>query len=238
MIKSIELKLLKIKYNGDSIGDDIRVEIEISGQFLRVDKIIKTGATAEINKEISKFETDQKLFKTNARITVIEKDVLFNDVGSIDGNIEIDTSNTKPQRFIYKIQIKETRSILGKFWGKKIANFEIILEAGITDAMRYIPDEKDGWLIIRLENDKSIISLPAYLKVKIERVDNKREYFTILEGAYRNKSGSVKLKNDSSSNLIFSVQHESMARASYSISKKTFTLNGKTYTTVDYKNAP
>mgnify|MGYP001610025410 FL=1 len=58
MTKSIRLKLLKIKYSGDSIGDDIRVEIGILDQFLRVDKIIKVGKTTEINKEIVRFETD------------------------------------------------------------------------------------------------------------------------------------------------------------------------------------
>lgn len=240
MIKSIQLKLLKIKYSGDSIGDDIRVEIEISGQFSRVDETIKVGVTAEINKEIGKFETDQKVFKTNARITIIEKDTLFNDVGGIDGNMEIDTSITKPQQVIYKVQVRETRSILGKFWGKKIANFEIILEANVTDVVRYVPNENDGngWLKVKLVDNKSIESLPAYLKVKLEQSVNGREYFTILEGAYRNKSASVKLKDNGSSNLISGAQHEPMARASYSIAKKIFTLNGKKYATVDYKNAP
>lgn len=37
MVKSIKLKLLKIKYNGDSIGDDIRAEIEILGKFSRIE---------------------------------------------------------------------------------------------------------------------------------------------------------------------------------------------------------
>ena len=42
------------------------------------------------------------------------------------------------------------------------------------------------------------------------------------------------LKKDGSSNLISGVQHEPMALALNSISKKTFTLNGKIYETVDY----
>ncbi|MEK7087585.1 MAG: hypothetical protein AAB464_00240 [Patescibacteria group bacterium] len=241
MIKSIQLKLSKIKYSGDSIGDDIRVEIEILGQFSHIDKIIKASTTAEINKEIGKFETDQKLFKAHLRITVIEKDLLFNDIGNADSDIEIDTNTAKSQQFVYKVQIRETRSILGKFWGKKTADFEIILEANIIDTVRYIPegkDGKDGWLVVKIENHTPLESLPVYLKVKPEFIDSGREYFKILEGAYRNKSASIKLKDDGSSNLISGIQHEPMARALYSVSKKTFTLNGKTYTTVDYKNVP
>ncbi len=237
MIKSIKIKLLKIKHSGNSIGDDIRVEIEILNQFLRIDKIIKAGTTAEINKDIGKFEIDQKIFKTSARISVIEKDLLFNDVGVVSGKIEINTSTTKPQQFVYKIKVKETRSVFGKSWGKTIAVFEITLEAIASDAMRYIPDDGDGWLKVKFENG-NIVSLPAYLKVKIERNDGKREYFTILEGAHRGKLASVKLKEDGASHLISNIEHESEVRASYSISKKTFILNGKTYATVDYKNMP
>lgn len=238
MNKIIQLKLSKVKYSGDSIGDDIRVEIEILGKFFLIDKIIKVGETAEINKEISNFETDQKLFKAGLQITVTEKDILFNDVGSIDSNIEIDTGVIRPQQFIYKVQIRETRSIFGKFWGKKIANFEITLEVNISDVARYISNEDNGWLITKIEGIKLPISLPAYLKIKPEHIDNRREYFIILEGAYRGKLASVKLKEDGLSRLVSNVQHEPMARASYFISKKIFTLNGKKYATVDYKNAP
>lgn len=92
MTKFIQLKFSKIEYSGDSIGDDIRIEIEILNQFLRVDRTIKVDTTAEINREIGEFKTDQNSFEASARITVIEKDLLFNDIGSIDGNIKVDTA--------------------------------------------------------------------------------------------------------------------------------------------------
>lgn len=238
MNKLIQLKLSKVKYSGDSIGDDIRVEIEILGKFFLIDKIIKVDETAEINKEIGNFETDRKSFVSGLKITVIERDVLFNDVESIDGNIKINTSLTKPQQFIYKIQIRETRSIFGKFWGKKSALFEITLEVLATDIVRYVPNEDigKGWLKVRIEDSETIESIPAFLKVKPEYGDGKREYFIPLEGMYRDKLVSAKLQDDGLSNLIPSMQHKPMARVSYSISKKIFTINGKTYATVDYKN--
>ena len=239
MTKTIKLSCVKIKYTGDSIGDDIRLEVEILDRVLRVDKIIKVNTIAEIDREIGRFETDQKLFEADARITVIEKDLLFNDVGSITSSIKIDTNIAKPQQFVYEIKIRETRSVLGKFWGKKIADFEIILEATITDVVRYIPndDEGKGWLKVRIESNKSIESLPAFLKVRSEYSDSEREYFTPLEGAHRGKLVSAKLQRDGSLNLLSGVQHKPVARAFYSISKKTFTINGKVYATLDYKNA-
>lgn len=238
MTKSVQLKLLKIKYSGDSIGDDIRVEVEALGKFLRVDKIIKAGVAAEINKEVGRFETGSKSFYAEVSIAVIEKDLLFNDVGSAKGGIKVDTANIKPQQFVFKVQIKETRSVLGKIWGNKAAVFEITLEAVATDMVWCVLDEGDGWLKVVLEEKHREESLPAYLKVKIERADVKREYFTILEGPYHNRTASVKFKDDGSSRFISSVKHEPMARATYSISQKIFTLNGKKYKTIDYPKAP
>ena len=54
MVKSIQLKLLKIKYGGDSVGRDVRIEIEILGKFLRVDNRIKAGTTEKINREVGR----------------------------------------------------------------------------------------------------------------------------------------------------------------------------------------
>lgn len=238
MLKFIRLKLLNVKYGGDSIGRDIRVEIEILGKFLRVDKRIKAGTTAEINQEIGSFETDRGSLQTDVMITVIEKDLLFNDVGSVNGNIKVNTASAKPQQFVFEVKVRETRSIFDRFWGTKLAVFKITLIAEASSATRFVPDEDGGWLTVFTEDEGSLESLPAYLKVKIERTDNKREYFTILEGPHRGKSASVKLRDDGSSWFLIDVKHKPAARAKYSISKKTFTLNGKKYQTVDYPEAP
>jgi len=240
MLKFIQLKLSKIKYSGDSIGRDIRIETEIFGKFLRVDKRIKAGTTVEINREVGRFQINRRSFRADILITVIEKDLLFNDVGSTKGSVKINTVVTKPHQFVFEVQVRETRSIFGKFWGTKTAIFEIILEAKVSEAIRYVPDldESQGFLKIKLEDNKAIESLPAYLKVKIEQADAKREYFTILEGPYRGRPASVKLKKDGSSWLIADVNHKPMIRVQYFISQKTFILKGKKYKTVDYPSAP
>jgi len=238
MLKSVQLKLSKIKYGGDSIGCDIRVEVEALGKFLYIDKRIKAGTTAEINREVGRFETDRGLFQTDVLITIIEKDLLFNDAGNKKGNIKVNTAATKPQQFVFEVRVRETRSIFGKLWGTKTAVFEITLEAEVSDAIRYVSDESDGWLKVIMEDRYSEESLPAYLKVKIDRIDNKREYFTILEGPYRGRKASVKLHDNNSSRFITGVRHEPMVRAKYSVSQKTFILKGKKYKTADYPEAP
>jgi len=238
MVKSVKLKLSKIKYSGNSIGNDIRTEIEILDKFSRVDKKIKIGTTAEINNKIGEFETDQRLFKANVKITIIEKDILFNDVGVVSGEIEIDTNATKSKQFVFEIQVRESRSLLSRlFWGKRIAIFEVTLEAKIGEIERYTPDTEDGWLVAQTGQGEWV-SLPAYITVYPKSIKNGREYFIPSEGIHRGELLSAPLKDGNSSYLISDVNHESMVSATYSISEKIFTLNGKKYKAIDYSEAP
>lgn len=237
-IKYIKINLLRIKYKGDSIGDDIRVEAEASGKFLSIDRTIKVGTTAEINREIGRFETDQETFQTKISLTVIEKDLLFNDVSNKKENIKINTKDAGQQLFNFEIQVRETRSIIDKFWGTKLAIFEIILEAKISEMMQCVPDQEDGWLKAKLQKNKFTINLPAFLKVKIESNDKKREYVTILEGPYRGEKASVALKENGSSQFISIIEYEPTVNVTYSISKKIVTLNGKSYKATDHPKTP
>ena len=174
MLKTIQLKLTKIKYTGDSIGDDIHAKIEILDKTLSLDKRIKIGTTAKFDKEIGNFKTDQKIFTAGIKITVIEKDFLYNDLGRIENNIKINTNITKPQQFTYIVKLRETRTKSGKPWGMRTATFEIILEANVSDVIKYVidDDEAKGWVKAILSNDISKkVDLPAFLKIKMERTE-------------------------------------------------------------------
>ena len=110
MVKAIQIRLAKIRYSGDSVGDDIQTEIEIVGKFLRLDQQIKLGTTTIIDREIGKFETDQKLFRANVSLTVVEKDLMFNDVSNVRGSIKVNTNNQTTQNFTFWVRVKERRS--------------------------------------------------------------------------------------------------------------------------------
>jgi len=238
MLKSINLKFAKIKYSGDSIGRDIRVEIETLGKFLRIDKRIKAGETAEINREVGRFETDRGLFQADVLITVIERDLLFNDAGNTTGSLKVNTAANTSQQFVFEIQVGESRSLLSRlFWGKRTAIFEVTLEAQIGEVEWCTPDTEDGWLVTHDKQEKPV-SLPAYIMVRPISIKNGREYFIPLEGVNRGELLSAPLKNDNSSYLISDVKHEPAISAQYSIYEKVFILNGKKYKTTDYPEAP
>lgn len=238
MLKAIILKLVNVRCSGDSIGDDIRIEAEVLGKLLRIDKQFKTDILVPIEQDIGSFETDQRIFKATVHITVIEKDILFNDQGSAQGTICVDTTLKKLQRFTFDVRVEESRSIFGKQWGKRTALFTFMLEAIVSDPLRYVSDEGDGWLKARIGDSKTTIDLPSFLMVRPISKERSREYFLILEGPYRGKHASAKLREDGTSWFISDVHHESMIYARYSISKKLFILNDKKYKTVDYPKNP
>jgi hypothetical protein len=234
MLKKIELKLSQIKYKGESIGDDIRLEIQVLDKFLYLDKRIKAGETKEFNEEIGAFICERNYFEAKANITIVEKDIIFNDTANIAGTVKVDANNAGPQKFVYEIELRESR--FHKNWGKSAAVFEVTIEAQVGEAIQYIPDVNNGWLLVRILNGEAI-SLPAFLKVKSLYYKNNREYFEILEGHYKGKTASVKLKGEKSY-LLPSVKHEPPVHLKYSISKRKLIIGKDKYSAADDEDTP
>lgn len=107
------------------------------------------------------------------------------------------------------------------------------------EAIKYIPDIDNGWLKVKLV-DGNTTSLPAFLKVQSEYVERGREYFTILEGPYKDQKASVSLDNENNNNsrLLIDVKHEPLIHLQYSISKKKLIIDSKEYKATDYPESP
>ncbi|PIR87994.1 MAG: hypothetical protein COU10_01590, partial [Candidatus Harrisonbacteria bacterium CG10_big_fil_rev_8_21_14_0_10_45_28] len=132
MSKFLRLRLVSVKYSGESIGRDVEVEVEALGQVLRVDKRIKVGETKKFSQEIARKELIGDFVSPNIAITVIEKDLFFNDTGKLKGSLGIDLALIEPQLFSFEVGVKESRSIFSwLFWGKRVAIFEIEVEAEV-----------------------------------------------------------------------------------------------------------
>ena len=64
---------------------------------------------------------------------------------------------------------------------------------------------RDGWLLVQMDTGEKI-SLPQFLKVEVLRTANNHDYFRILEGVYKGKTGSVSLKAQAPPQSYFSDQ--------------------------------
>ncbi len=234
MLKKIQFKLIKIKYTGKSIGNDIHIDIELLDKIFHADKRMRDRKTAEFNQVIGDFSSDQKTFSAKVKIIVLEKDILFNDIGKIEKIIKVDTDNVKQQNFTYNIELRENR--FGKTWGKSAALFEVTIEALVTKTVRYIPDVDNGWLKVKITGGETV-SLPAFLKVQSEYIESGREYFMVLEGLYKNQKASVSL-NNGNSRLLIDVKHESLIHLQYSTSQKKLIIGNKKYQVTDYPESP
>lgn len=232
MTKTLIITLKAITYAGSSIGDDIRVEVDVLNNSTAVEMTLKKGATIGLDREIGQLTTDKKSLTVPITIRVTEKDLLFNDVGKIITILNVDLSTDDPQRIVYEVLVAEVRG----YTTKKTARFEVTIEARVFNGLiRYVEEEKGGWLRILPENKKKDIAIPKYLKLLLHSVDSKREYFTILEGVLRGSRASVELRNGAS-HLSSKNSHTVAVQMTYSISKKVLMFQGKEYSAVDYKN--
>lgn len=234
MAKVIRLKLTKIKYSGDSIGDDIRIEIDCLDKVFDLEKKIKLGAEITINAEIGQFFFDQATTELPLTIRIIEQDLIFNDVGSTQEKFKINLKNSASQYLTAVIAIQELRN----YKTKKKAMFTVTLEAQVSDTILYVAYQEggDGWILGKREDTKKNIDLISCLKVRLEHSDPLRQYFTIGEGAFQGIKASVKIKTDGTSYLQTENPHTAPVHLIYSLSKKTLLFGKQSYTTRDYKD--
>jgi len=235
MAKNIQIKLSKIEYTGDSIGDDIRVEIEHPGGPWFFDKKIKNKSNINVEKIIYQFAAVSNMESIPLNIKVVEKDLVFNDVGSIKIDLAIDLNNTKPQISTHEITVKELR---GMTPGSKKAIFDLTLEVLVSENIYYLPLTDDGWFVSYEGRTKIKTSLPVYLKVHFDKVESEKEYFTVTEGQLVGMQFWSTAGREKSLSLLNKNPQTNPVNLTYSISKKTLKLGNKTYLTTDSPSAP
>ncbi len=125
MAKAISLKILKLQYGGESVGNNILLEIEIAGEKFSSYQTVKRGTTFEYNQEVKQFRGVENTVEIPFKIRVTEKDFLFSDVGETAGVISVD-SNFLPKTFDFQVKVQERNKLT---FSKLTAIFSITLEA-------------------------------------------------------------------------------------------------------------
>lgn len=234
-MKTIQLKVTKIKYRGDSVGDDIVVQVSCLGSNLDVKKKIKNKSEVKTDAIVGEFVTDQKSFILPVNIKIIERDILFNDIVGKKIDLNVDLDNYLTQISTHEILVKELRSPSSK--GGRTGIFEVTLEILVSENIFYIPITNDGWFVYYKGSKKVKTSLPSYLKIHFDKIESEKEYFTVMEGVLQgmqfwSNAGREKLS------LLNKNPQTGPIDLTYSISKKTLKLGNKTYLTTDSPSAP
>ncbi len=233
MTKLIQLSLSKVKYAGDSIGDDIRIEIDCLNHSLDVNRQIKNGSEIVVNAPVGTFFTDQLQFSFPLSVKVIERDLLFNDVGTATRDFKIDVRNTTPQFLMVPIEVRELRN----YHTKKTARFDLIFEAKVGDALAYVAFTNQGWFTGKYTTTNHIVDLVSHLQIRIERYGAERDYFQIVEGPLRGKRASL-MREEKVVHFTSENPHTGPVRLVYSRSQKTLTFGEQVYKMKDYPTDP
>lgn len=149
--------------------------------------------------------------------------------------LKIDLANNSPQNSVHEVLVQERRGLLS---GKTTAVFSVTVEAKVSEANLYIPETDDGWLMGRIIGHKENTSMPAYLKVRHDRVELKREYFTVLEGLLQGVQLWISLNGQGKSHLPSNNPQTGPASLTYSRTKKTLQMGNKIYQTTDDPDSP
>ena len=138
------------------------------------------------------------------------------------------------------MSVPERRSFLDRLLSRtKTANFELTLQINMYDVAHMIGSTEEGWIEVTPDWQKQRVSLPEFLRVRLLKQENDRDYFQILEGHYANKYASVKtFFKDNKPSIVPGEPSTSAISAEYSISKQTLTLGDITYKTKSYEGAP
>lgn len=234
MKKLVTLKLVNVSYGGVSIGDDIRITVAAGGVLMSFDQKLSPGAEIVFDEKIMEIITEESRYTLPINISIVERDVIFDDAGTTEKTLTIDLNDESPQRSTHHVTVKELRGIRGG----KTATFDVVFEANVRQPVFYVPEVERGWLRVVRESDASLISLPAYLSVQPHETNGGREYFTIMEGLEVGNRASVRLQEDGSSYLTIGYPYTDPVQLKYSISKKILAVDGKSYATRDYPEAP
>lgn len=231
----VVLRFSKFRYSGQSIGNDLRIELQINGNWFGINKTVNVGQEVQIDRQIIQFRTDQRSSSIPVIVKVIERDPVFNDVGGGRSTFKIDLATSTVQTFSQKVRVSESA---GPLKGKT-AIFDVQFVATALQATRYVVGNRDGWLLVQLAKGGRV-SLPEGLKVEIDRIEKSRAYFLILEDAHQGKMASVKFSERGEDAWLGEENPQTgPVRLSYSISNKRLRVlsTGESFRAVDDPSA-
>jgi hypothetical protein len=199
MTNFVIVKIKNIIYSGDNIGDDFKIETTINGHSQTLNLQLKHRQTRLLNTIVFQSLIDQ-IINLPIQIKVTEKDIALNDIGSTTDSLQIST--------VQENQVTISIDERGRIKKKKTAILTIVFKIISQNAIQYVPNiSPDGWLKVKLLEKNLSISLPQGLKVQIQKIENNRQYFEILEGKFKGNTASVALTKENDSYFTDQIQH-------------------------------
>lgn len=143
MNQKLKLTLKSITHSGSHIGRDITLKVsslELGIDFETKKNVLPDKATV-LNIELHTFEVKTSKLDMPLTVTVIERDALFNDTGSMYKRLYINTNTSTISEHIVTVKVYENRFF---FW-KKPAKFDVVFEVEVTPIKRIPTVDDPEW---------------------------------------------------------------------------------------------
>jgi hypothetical protein len=232
----VTLTAVDIEYQGQSIGREISVQIDLAGELAVFDKRVAAGQAASINSEIAQFWIDAGVIDLQGNVRIVERDPVHSEFtdAAIAWSPRLGAGAEPESLLAVAVEVAEVRPEATGI----SALFTVRLQARAVPAARFVLAPESGWLKVRLDEIQSQVSLPETLHVEITRIAEGREHFIIKEGSHKGRRASVRLAQDGSSLLSTDDPRTPAARLIYSVSRKSLTLGTRSYACIDYPATP
>lgn len=136
MPKFVVLTLIKVKYPGKAIGNDIIIEIKYKGSVLEIKKKMKRGTEIQSSDQILEEWVSESPFRPKLKMKTTEDDGIFDDEGFKDEEIEVDINKETTQVSIHDIEVRERRGLSP---GQSKAVFSLTIQALVHSFIYILP---------------------------------------------------------------------------------------------------
>ena len=140
--KLVSLRLVSLYYGGESIGDDLTIEVRAADRMASVGKKLSAGQSVLLNRVIGRWVVTEAAFSIPLILRVVERDPVFDDVGELTTSLSVNLAQQGPQHFTYNIQVQENLGVRSE----KAAVFAVEIEAAVSAATQYVADVGEGWV--------------------------------------------------------------------------------------------
>jgi|DewCreStandDraft_4_1066084.scaffolds.fasta_scaffold22540_1 hypothetical protein len=119
------VKLKKIDYTGDNIGNDLTFGIEVNKEFTFLEQKIRAGKSQPIDRILYRLPVAEgEKIDFVASVVVTEQDLIFDDIGQGNTTFAFDVTPSGTKNHEFQVEVRE---------GKKKATFSFQVEVAIKD---------------------------------------------------------------------------------------------------------
>jgi hypothetical protein len=181
-----KLILSNVAFTGDSLGPEYEFKFTAAGQAATVKVNMKQRREAIVNRDIFDLPELLEAHRLPLRIDVVEKDEVFDDVGSLDAELAISYPEPREQSITFEITVKGQGREIRK---KSLAHVTVV--ACLDKGIRYVAGlNPNSWLSVRFDAGFEE-EIPHLLAVELVEITAQAIRFRILEGRYKGELAQI-----------------------------------------------